>query len=260
MPPVPVHPGGLLADLHDTWSTNGWDLAALGRFRMGPEEEALEALSDDDRTALESLTEENVEQLKKLTAEQLKAITPQAEDPRIKLARTEAADRRRELKPFKELLKKHGVSNAEELEAKLTGKKAPAPKPDDDPDKNKPPVDEDAIRNEARVEADKNANRKVVRSEVKVLARDLFTSPDDAPLYVDLDKYDVDDDGELVDPDELVEDLKKVLVKRPHLAKKPGKPKPDGAQGARGTTATGADAGRAEAEKRFGKQKAKASQ
>lgn len=94
-------------------------------------------------------------------------------------------------------------------------------------------VDADAIRRDADRQANEKANARIVRAEVKVLAADLFADPADAALYLDLSKYDVDDDG-AVDEDAIKADLVDVLKSKPHLAKTGKGMKPDLSQGARG--------------------------
>lgn len=231
MPPVPVHPGGLLERFHAGWHARGWDPAGLVRFRMGPDDDALDDLSDDEVEALESLTDDDVKALRALAADDLAKLTTGGEDPRLKQAREESISRRKELKPFKELLRKHGVKTAEELEAKLAAKPSKKKDDKDEPDDDEPDADE--IRRAADREATAKANRRIVRAEVKVLARDIFADPDDAPLYVDLDDYEVDDDGDLVDSDEITAALKAVVKGKPHLAKRPAGPQKDKSQGRR---------------------------
>lgn len=142
-------------------------------------------------------------------------------DARVKAARDQAAAQRLELKPWKALAKETGLTPDQIRDAikRL---------PKDDEDKDAP--DADAIRREAETAAAEKANARIVRAEVKALAADLFADPADAPLYLDLTKYDVDDDGE-VSVDEIKSDLKKVLKDKPHLAKKGAALKPDRSQG-----------------------------
>jgi hypothetical protein len=152
------------------------------------------------------------------------------EDARIKQARDEAAARRKELKPWKDLGKELGLT-PEQIRKAL--KNAPKDKADG---KDKDMPDADAIRREAETAATEKANARIVRAEVKALAADLFADPADAPLYLDLTKYDVDDDGNVA-ADEVKADLKQLLKDKPHLAKKGAAPKPDPSQGKGGGTA-----------------------
>ncbi len=141
----------------------------------------------------------------------------------IAAERDKAKVARRDLKPWKELGTELGMT-PEQIRAAI----AKVPK-DDAGDK----PDVDAIRRTAETEAAAKANAKILRAEVKVIAADLFADPADAPLYLDLSKYDVDDDGE-VNADEIKADLAAVLKSKPHLAKSTDKV-PPGRGGARGT-------------------------
>lgn len=108
-----------------------------------------------------------------------------------------------------------------------------AQKPTKGDDKGDKDVDEDAIRREAERAANERANARIVRSEVRALAAETFADPADAPLYVDLSEFEVDDDGE-VDADEIKKALADVIKAKPHLAKTGKGPKPDRSQGPRG--------------------------
>ena len=106
---------------------------------------------------------------------------------------------------------------------------APAPK-DDGTDQ----VDPEQIRREAEQAAADKANARLVRAEVRALAAETFTNPADALHNLNLDEYEVDEDGELEDPDAVKKALADVLKKNPHYAKKGSTPKPDRSQGPRG--------------------------
>lgn len=159
---------------------------------------------------------------------------PDPAEEKIQKARQEAAERRRELRPWKALARDFGLT-PEQVRERLEGK-APAGKPDE------APVDADAIRREADRTATERANQRIVRAEVRAVAAELFEDPADAPLFVDLSKFDVDDDGS-VDEDEIRDELKALLARKPHLAKRtapgepqPRTPRPDPSQGPRGGT------------------------
>lgn len=172
-----------------------------------------------------------------------------AAEEKAATARRESAQRRRELKPWKDLAREFNLT-PDQVRERLSGKAAETAE-----------VDAEAIRREATRDASAVANKRIVRAEVKALAADLFADPGDAPLFVDLAKYEVDDDG-AVDEDEIRDDLRAVLVRKPHLgavtvrkAPEPRTPKPDPSQGSgRGPAPTGAERGIAEAERRYGKQ------
>lgn len=80
-------------------------------------------------------------------------------------------------------------------------------------------TDEARIRREAETAAQAKVNAKLVRSEVKGLAKGLFADPEDAFLFLDLDAIDVDDEGE-VDTAAVERELKSILSRKPHLAAK----------------------------------------
>lgn len=238
MPPVhaPIPDAKLLEKIVDDWLRAGWSLDDLRSFRMegedGPTE--LDDLSDDEVAALEKLTDDDKKSLSALPPHKLASLIAEASlDARIRDARGEAVKSRREYKPWKELGKELGMTPEQIRDAVKKAGKPPKKDGDGDGGDNKPEVDADDIARKARADADAVANRRVVRAEVKVLARDIFADPDDAPLYLDLDDFEVDDDGDLVDKDELVAALKKVITDKPHLAKKPAAGKKDKAQGER---------------------------
>ncbi|WP_045746396.1 hypothetical protein [Actinoplanes rectilineatus] len=114
-------------------------------------------------------------------------------------------------KPWKTLAREHGVSTPEELLAKLSGKK-------DDHQQ----ADADKIRREAATEATAAANRRIVRAEVKAAAAGKFADPADAIAFLDLDEFEVDDEGE-VDADAITAALTELLTKKPHLAAQGGR-------------------------------------
>lgn len=144
---------------------------------------------------------------------------------------------------------RNGRKTAEALLAELTGKsktevrrllrtgadkarEALLPVKGDDAGSDQP--DADAIRAEAQREADARANARIVRAEVRALAADTFANPADALHNLDLDDYEVNEDGELEDVDAVKKALADVLKKNPHYAKKGKAPKPDPSQGPRG--------------------------
>lgn len=222
---LPTSHDGLLADVRNTWESRGWDPAVLDTFRMGPEDDTQDDAKDDadDSGNGDQGTDDG------------------DLDRRIAEARDQAAKQRLALKPWKDISKEFGVTPETAREMLANARKAV----DDQPDLEQ-------IRRDAERQATEQANRRVIRSELKVLARDIFADPDDAPLYVDLSKYEVDDEGDLVDRDQVLADLKRVTKDKPHLAKTPARPRPDASQGVRDTTKSGRDLGLAEAHKRFG--------
>lgn len=146
-------------------------------------------------------------------------------DNKLAQARQEAVDRRKELKPWKDIAREFGVTPDQARELLSKAKKAPADA-DDAPDA-------DAIQREADRKANERANARIVRADVRALAAETFEDPADAALYVDLTQFEVDDDGE-TDADEIKKALADVLKSKPHLAKATKGPKPDRSQGPRG--------------------------
>lgn len=77
------------------------------------------------------------------------------------------------------------------------------------------------------------ASKRAVRSEVRALASEAFTDPEDAAAFLNLDDY-VDAQGG-IDSQQIVRDLADLLERKPHLTKAaPGErrsPRPDPSQG-----------------------------
>ncbi len=115
------------------------------------------------------------------------------------------------LKPWSALAREYGVRSPEELKAKLAGKAE-----DDDQ------AAAEKVRREAAAEADAKANRKIVRAEVKAAAAGKFADPGDAVAFLNLDEFEVDEDGE-VDGDAISAALDDLLKKKPHLAAQGGR-------------------------------------
>src|SRR3982750_4463754 len=96
-------------------------------------------------------------------------------------------------------------------------------------------IDPDKIRKEVESEATERANQRIVRAEGKALAVGLLIAPSDAPRYLNLSDYEVDEDGN-VDPDAVKADLQELLKSKPHLAAQGGRRFTGGADGGpRGT-------------------------
>jgi hypothetical protein len=123
-------------------------------------------------------------------------------------AERQAAKRARdEARPWRALAKELGIKSPDEIRTLL--RKG---------DKQQPEVDPDEIASKARQEVMGVANKRIVRSEVRALAADDFADADDAARFLDLDEYDVDDDGN-VNSRQIKADLKDLLARKPHLAK-----------------------------------------
>ena len=121
---------------------------------------------------------------------------------------------------------KAAIARAEAAEAALANKDKPADE-----------VAIDAAKAEARREAIEAANKRILRSELKALATGKLADPSDAHLYINLDDFDVNDDGD-VDSDALSEAIDELLTKKPHLAaQKPNRFTGNGDQGTKGKDA-----------------------
>lgn len=249
--PSPSPEMGALARFRAVCAERGWNPNT--DFRMELDEDDL---SDEDAAALEGFTVDDFEGLDELSDDEIAELAEIRDDEtgvdrEVARLKREAGKRRVELKPWKQLAREFNVTVddvRQVLEAHLA---------DDDTDGK----DTKPARREQRDRgAEARANRKLVRAEVKLAAVDLFEDPSDAALYLDLDQYEVDDDGELLDPEELLEDLKDVLERKPHLAKvrERKSPRPLKSQGRREATTSGLDAGRERARARFGKSDDKA--
>lgn len=85
-----------------------------------------------------------------------------------------------------------------------------------------------ATKNQARKEAEgeqselekslmAKANARIVRSEIRAAAAGKLADPKDALVYLQVDKFDVDEDGE-VDSDEVAAAIEELLKNKPYLA------------------------------------------
>lgn len=88
------------------------------------------------------------------------------------------------------------------------------------------------IQREADERATERANQRILKSEIRAAATAAgFHDPNDALSNIDLDQFEVDDDGEF-DTEEIAQAVKDVLDTKSYLAAQGGKPKPDRHQGA----------------------------
>lgn len=70
---------------------------------------------------------------------------------------------------------------------------------------------------EARREAEQRANQKIIKAELKAAAKGQLADPTDVYRYLDLDDFDVDEDGN-VDSAEMEEAIEDLLKEKPYLA------------------------------------------
>ena len=85
--------------------------------------------------------------------------------------------------------------------------------------KDKPAEEQalEAARAEARAEATTASNARLVKVELRAAAKGKLADPTDAHLYISLDDFDVNDDGE-VDSAALDDAIDELLARKPHLA------------------------------------------
>lgn len=76
--------------------------------------------------------------------------------------------------------------------------------------------DPERIRNEADRAATAKANQRIVRSEIRAAAAGKLTNPRDALAFLDLSKFEVDEDGQ-IDEDEIADAIEDLLKERPYL-------------------------------------------
>jgi hypothetical protein len=86
--------------------------------------------------------------------------------------------------------------------------------------------DPERIRSEADKAATARADQRIVRSEVRAAAAGKLTNPRDALAFLDLSKFEVDEDGQ-VDEDEIADAIEDLLKERPYLGvgAKPDEPR-----------------------------------
>jgi hypothetical protein len=76
--------------------------------------------------------------------------------------------------------------------------------------------DPERIRSEASRAATAKANERIVRSEIRAAAAGKLTNPRDALAFLDLGKFEVDEDGQ-VDEEEISDAIEDLLKERPYL-------------------------------------------
>ena len=131
----------------------------------------------------------------------------------------------RELRAFKDL----GLTPEQirELTAGKSGDGDDGKKKDDAPDAEQ-------LRRDAERDALAKANGRIIRSEVKAAAAGKLADPSDALRLLDLEQFEVDDDGNVNEQD-IADEIDDLLKKKPYLAAQGGKRFQGGADaGARG--------------------------
>ncbi len=80
----------------------------------------------------------------------------------------------------------------------------------------------EAVRRNAEQAALSKANARIIRAEVKAAAAGKLADPADAYKFLDLDQFEVDDDGN-VDSEEVAEAIEDLIKSKPYLAAAPAK-------------------------------------
>lgn len=99
-------------------------------------------------------------------------------------------------------------------------------------DQNKTPDEQaiDAAKREATAEATAKANARILKSEVKAAAAGKLSDPGDAIRFLNLDEFEVDEDGN-VDSEQLSDAISDLLKSKPYLAAQGGAVQFDSARG-----------------------------
>lgn len=84
--------------------------------------------------------------------------------------------------------------------------------------------DDDDKVEAARQEILSKANNRILRSEVRAAAAGKLADPADAIKFLDLDQFEVGEDGD-VDQDEIADAIKDLVAEKPYLAAQGGEPK-----------------------------------
>ena len=82
--------------------------------------------------------------------------------------------------------------------------------------------DPGALKREAQAEADRRANERILRAEIRAAAAGKLADPADALRLLDLSAFEVDSDGN-IDSDEISEAINGLLEKKPYLSAQGGK-------------------------------------
>ncbi|MFE3400783.1 hypothetical protein [Streptomyces anulatus] len=77
-------------------------------------------------------------------------------------------------------------------------------------------------RREVEQAALAKANSRIVRSEVKAAAKGVLADPGDAYKFLDLEQFEVDDDGN-IDSDEIADAIEALVKEKPYLAAAPAR-------------------------------------
>lgn len=78
------------------------------------------------------------------------------------------------------------------------------------------------VRRQAETAALGKANQRIIRAEVKAAAKGVLADPADAYKFLDLDQFEVDENGDL-DSDEVTEAIEELIKTKPYLAAAPAR-------------------------------------
>lgn len=78
------------------------------------------------------------------------------------------------------------------------------------------------VRRQAETAALSKANTRIIRVEVKAAAKGVLADPADAYKFLDLDQFEVDENGDL-DSDEVAEAIDELIKTKPYLAAAPAR-------------------------------------
>jgi hypothetical protein len=76
--------------------------------------------------------------------------------------------------------------------------------------------EKERIRSEARAEATAAANKRIIRADVRAAAKGKLADPADALAFLDLEQFEVTDDGD-TDSEAITDAIDELLAKKPHL-------------------------------------------
>lgn len=96
-----------------------------------------------------------------------------------------------------------------------------------------------AAKAEGFAEAMSSAHKRIIQTEVRAAATGVLVDPDDAVLYIDLDQFEIDDDG-AVDTKSIAAAVAGLVKAKPHLAAG-AKPQPLPGGGATPSTGSSID-------------------
>lgn len=192
---------GVLQQIRADWEARGWPLAALAAFRMEAEGDAGtggggDAGAGDTGTGD---TGTGVDGDADLAAAGEKALRSEREARRT-AEKAAKAEKKRADDTAAELEALRNPTGDDAAKAAAAAKKA---------------VDD--ARAEATADATARANQRILSAEIKAAAGGVLSDPADAVKFLNLDDFDVDDDGN-VDESAIKAAIKKLVKDKPYLA------------------------------------------